>query len=219
MATLSSTTSSRPKVVFGTMTFGEGDGGRITDRGDMLRILKVFQSHAFNELDTARMYCDGNTEQVLAELNVEKEGFSVATKAFPFKNGDHCGSKLRDQFEQSLKALNTSKVDLFYLHAPDYGTGFEETLETVNEFWKEGKFHRFGLSNYSSWQVMEIYKICEARGFVKPTVYQGRYSVLTRDIEPELMPCLKKLGIIFYAYNPLCGKYVCQLIKQALTSN
>jgi aflatoxin B1 aldehyde reductase len=138
-------------------------------------------------------------------LQVESQGFQVATKAFPFKTGDHGALKLQSQFEQSLKALCTNQVDLFYLHAPDYGTEFEETLKVVNEFYKQGKFQRFGLSNYSSWQVMEIYKICEARGYVKPTVYQGRYSVLTRDVEKELFPCLRKLGIIFYAYNPLCG--------------
>jgi aflatoxin B1 aldehyde reductase len=56
-------TTPRPKVVFGTMTFGEGSGGRISDRGEMKEILQVFASNGFNELDTARMYCDGNTGQ------------------------------------------------------------------------------------------------------------------------------------------------------------
>jgi aflatoxin B1 aldehyde reductase len=68
-----------------------------------------------------------------------------------------------------------------------------------------GKFKRFALSNYAAWEVMEIYHICKQRGFVLPTVYQGMYNALTRDVERELFPCLRRLGMSFYAYNPLAG--------------
>jgi aflatoxin B1 aldehyde reductase len=64
------------------------------------------------------MYCDGNTEKVLAALNVQSPSggsFKVHTKAYPFKDGDHSPEKIKAQFRASLAALNTSKVDVFYL--------------------------------------------------------------------------------------------------------
>ncbi|KAJ3323118.1 Aflatoxin B1 aldehyde reductase member 2 [Boothiomyces sp. JEL0866] len=203
----------KPKLVFGTMTFGVGDGGRISDRQVMKEILKLYSNYG-NELDTARMYCDGNTEQVLCELQAQKE-FLLATKAFPFKPGMHSQELLEKQFMESLTALGTKHIDIFYLHAPDHATPFEETLEKVNQLHQMGYFKELGLSNYAAWNVMEIYKICQANNYVLPTVYQGRYSVLTRDVEPELFPCLRKLQIRFYAYNPLCGGLLaCKLKMQ-----
>ncbi|KAJ3411399.1 hypothetical protein HDV05_002279 [Chytridiales sp. JEL 0842] len=197
----------RPHVIFGTMTFGTGVGGRIQDRDLMRKILDTVKAHGHFELDTARMYCDGNTEEVLAELQVTNGngGFHIHTKAYPFSPGDHEPAKIRAQFEASLKALGTSTVDVFYLHAPDHTVPFEKTLEEVQKMYEEGKFRELGVSNYAAWEVMQIYKICESKGWVKPTLYQGMYNALTRDVESELLPCLKELGMRFYAYNPLCG--------------
>lgn len=62
---------------------------------------------------------------------------------------------------------------------------------------------QFGLSNYFSWEVAEIYKICEANGYVRPTVYEGIYNAVDRAVEAELFPCLRKFGIKFAAYSPL----------------
>lgn len=80
----------------------------------------------------------------------------------------------------------------------------------------------FGLSNYNSWEVAEIYYIAKSHGWVLPTVYQGVYNALQRSVETEcapflsdtvkrltsfplsrLIPCLRKFGIRFYAYSPL----------------
>jgi aflatoxin B1 aldehyde reductase len=194
----------RVSIVLGTMTFGEGEEGRITDRKEINKMLDLYKSYGGTELDTARMYSNGDSEQVLAELKV-KESFKVQTKAFPFNKGDHSPELLRKQFMESLKALESDCVDLFYLHAPDHSIPFIDTLREVNNLYKEGKFKEFGLSNYAAWNVMEIHHICKANGFVLPTVYQGRYNIISRDVERELFPCLSKLGIRFYAYNPLCG--------------
>ncbi|KAI8929603.1 Aldo/keto reductase [Entophlyctis helioformis] len=202
MATAAS--AAKPKVVFGTMTFGVGDGGRISDRQEMRDILSLLTTYGIDELDTARMYCDGNTEEVLAELQVQPS-FKLATKAFPFQPGMHEPARLWKQFRESMAALKSQTVDIFYLHAPDHPTPIADTLGAVNEMHAQGLFKEFGLSNYSAWQVMEVYGICKANGYVLPTVYQGRYNAISRDVEPELFPCLRKLGIRFYAYNPLSG--------------
>ncbi|KAJ3081345.1 hypothetical protein HK102_002404, partial [Quaeritorhiza haematococci] len=187
----------------------KGVGGRIQDLPTIRKILDTFHAHGHKELDTARMYCNGNTEEVLAELQVQTKTewgpFSVATKAYPFQPGMHSKEKLKEQFRASLKALNSKRVDIFYLHAPDHATPFEETLRAVQDLYEEGTFGELGLSNYAAWEVMEIWWICKTNGYVMPTLYQGMYNALTREVERELIPCLRKLNMRFYAYNPLCG--------------
>lgn len=112
---------------------------------------------------------------------------------------------------------------MWYLHAPDRTTPFEVTLKAVDDLYKEGKFKRFGLSNYmscvcffsphafetcslvpilTSWEVVEVVGICKANGYIQPTIYQGIYNAMHRKVEPELFPCLRKFGIAFYEYNP-----------------
>jgi aflatoxin B1 aldehyde reductase len=59
-----------------------------------------------------------------------------------------------------------------FVDAPDRTTPFEETLRVVNELYKEGKFKRFGISNFMAWEVAEVVGICEKHGWIKPTAYQ-----------------------------------------------
>lgn len=99
------------------------------------------------------------------------------------------------------EALKTECVDILYLHAPDIHTPIEATLEAVQELYVAGAFKELGLSNYPSWEVMYIWQHCNAKGYVKPTVYQGMFNAITRAVEQELLPCLRKLGMRFYAYN------------------
>ncbi|KAG0287573.1 hypothetical protein BGZ98_004589, partial [Dissophora globulifera] len=101
--------------------------------------------------------------------------------------------------------LKTNKVDILYLHRPDFGTPFEVTAKAVNELYKEGLFERFGLSNFAAWQVACIYEICKQNGYVLPSVYQGLYNPITRSIQTELLPCLRHYNISLYAYYPVAG--------------
>merc|ERR1712042_382900 len=72
-----------------------------------------------------------------------------------------------------------------YLHAPDHNTPLEVTLGVMDKLHKEGKFNQLGLSNYSSWLVAEVVNLCKANNWIKPTVYQGMYSTITRQVEEE----------------------------------
>ena len=114
--------------------------------------------------------------------------------------------------------LLLSSVEIWYLHGPDRTVPYEETMRVVNDLYKEGYFKKFGLSNFASyvwfwlvllklltkhrWEVAEIVTIAKANGYILPTVYQGVYNAIHRVIEPELLPCLRKFGISFYAFNP-----------------
>ncbi|KAJ3119783.1 hypothetical protein HK100_000157 [Physocladia obscura] len=192
-----------PHVILGTMTFGSGGGGRISDSETMQSIIDTFKRYGHNEIDTARMYCDGTTEREISKLNTQN--CVLHSKAYPFKPGDYSPESLKAQFKTSLDALNVDKIQVFYLHAPDHSVHFADTLAAVQELYLAGRFVEFGLSNFSAWQVMQIYSICATHDYVLPTIYQGIYNAFTRSVEKELFPCLRKLGIRFYAYNPLCG--------------
>jgi len=104
-----------------------------------------------------------------------------------------------------LERLNLPSVDLLYLHFPDTKTPLVETLEACAKLHEEGKFNKLGLSNFPSWMVVEAWHLCQKNGWPLPEVYQGLYNGLSRNVEEELFPALRHLGIRFYAYNPLAG--------------
>jgi len=97
------------------------------------------------------------------------------------------------------------KVNLFYLHAPDHNTPISSTLSTILSLKEQDLFNEWGLSNYPAWQVVHIYHLCKENHIPPPTVYQGMYNCITRDVEKELFPALRLCGLRFYAYNPLAG--------------
>ena len=209
----SATSESTVLVSLGTMEFG-----RYATEQQALAMIRAFLSAGYTELDTALMYADGRTEAILGRLQADIKAQCVLhTKANPWNTTDPelkgltRGSVLK-QANTSLASLQvapspaTPPIDIFYLHAPcTVGTPIEETLGAVDELHRKGMFRRFGLSNFSSWQVMECYQLCAERGWVRPSAYQGMYNALTRAVEPELFPCLRRLHIAFYAYNPLAG--------------
>lgn len=96
-------------------------------------------------------------------------------------------------------------MNIFYLHSPDRNTPIEETLKACQTLYEQNKFVELGLSNYPAWEVSEIYHLCKNRGWILPTVYQGMYNTVTRDIERELIPCIRHFNIRLYVYNPLAG--------------
>jgi aflatoxin B1 aldehyde reductase len=173
----------------------------------------LFQRHGHNEIDTARIYGGGSSEEMIADLAWKERGLIVDTKLYPNAGGPaafadgytHKPEDIRRGLTNSLKALQSEDVDIFYLHAPDRNTPFEETLSEVNKLHQEGRFSRLGLSNFMAWEVAQICEICIKNDWVKPTVYQGVYHVLQRSIESELIPCLRKYGISLYGFQPLAG--------------
>ncbi|KAI1377273.1 Aldo/keto reductase [Hypoxylon crocopeplum] len=207
-------------VVFGAMTIGKAgiEGIRVTALSDANAMLDVFQKHGHNEVDTARLYGAGSSEEYLGKTNWQARGLVMDTKLYPNEGKamgnmsqsiySHRPEDLRRGLMESLKALNTDKIDMWYLHGPDRNTPFEDTLREVNNLHKEGYFSRFGISNYMSWEVAKMCEICQQHGWIKPSVYQGIYNALHRAIEPELMPCLRHYGVALYAFQPLAGGFL-----------
>ncbi|KAL2812546.1 Aldo/keto reductase [Aspergillus cavernicola] len=220
MATISPKTAL--PVVFGSMTIGRLGTAhvRIVTTVGAEAMLDVFQSHGHSEIDTARVYGAGSTENYLADANWYKRGLVMATKLYPTQRHDmkwltpetwtHSPSDVRAGLMESLKALNAegTGVDMFYLHGPDRAVPIEETLAAVDKLHREGYFRRFGISNFQAWEVARICEICERNGYIKPTTYQGLYNAYQRSIEAELLPCLRYYNIGVYAFQPLAAGFL-----------
>ena len=94
---------------------------RVTDINDCAAMLDTFQRHGHNEVDCARSYGGGTSEQVLAQLQWRQRGMVVGTKVNPMQHA-HKKDTLRAGLSASLQALGSDKVDLWYLHMPDAST-------------------------------------------------------------------------------------------------
>ncbi|KAG0228966.1 hypothetical protein BGW42_001850 [Actinomortierella wolfii] len=142
MATYTNT----PRIILGTMTFGlEGTDAstsavRVRGSENVKPFLDIFKKYGHTEVDTARVYGNGDTEEVLGQLDLSP--FALATKVWPTVQGAHGPENLSKKLRESLAALKLKKVDIFYLHSPDYTTPFEVTLKAVNDLYKENLFDR-----------------------------------------------------------------------------
>jgi aflatoxin B1 aldehyde reductase len=202
-------------VVLGCMTLGDADHWqtRIKTKQDEEAFLDAFVSHGHTMLDTSMVYGGGSSESHLGQLSLPARGLMVATKIYPTKGRyppphpqlTHEPDVLRTCLNKSLAALNTDKIDMYYLHAPDLTTPFAVTIRALATLQAEGKFSRWGISNFTVAQVREVLDICAAENLPKPAVYQGLYNALHRAVEAELIPLLHEHGIAFYAFNPLAG--------------
>eukprot|EP00930_Biecheleria_cincta_P014187 TRINITY_DN12310_c0_g1_i1.p1 TRINITY_DN12310_c0_g1~~TRINITY_DN12310_c0_g1_i1.p1 ORF type:complete len:419 (+),score=80.60 TRINITY_DN12310_c0_g1_i1:122-1378(+) len=210
--------SAKVAPILGTMTFGsEGQVGPDTV-GVLLRSYvgtSCTKTPSGALLDTARIYQqstpDGDTEATLGEHFGQFPSllskFSIATKVNPSMPPHFSLSKqsVIEQCDTSLDKLGVECVDLLYLHSPDIKTDINDTLDGISELHAAGKFKEFGLSNYPAWAVVDIWHRCKSRNMILPTVYQGMYNVITRDIEREIVPVAREFGLRLYIYNPLAG--------------
>ncbi|KAF2742520.1 Aldo/keto reductase [Sporormia fimetaria CBS 119925] len=207
-----------PAVVLGTASFGTGTPQAKFDSAETAGpLLDLARSRGIVELDTARAYPVGNpgtAEQLLGTLKVGTWA-TLSTKVTSWKPGAHSAASIEVSVPTSLGALGVDSVDIMYLHSPDRGTPWEETCEAMHQQWKLGRFKRFGLSNYTAEEVSQICETCDRHGWVKPSVYQGRYNAIIRGGEEELFPLLRKWGMSFYAYSPSAVGLFSGAINQA----
>ncbi|KAG8216439.1 NADP-dependent oxidoreductase domain-containing protein [Butyriboletus roseoflavus] len=178
-------------------------GARVNNVEDAQKLVDLFVSYEHDKLDTSRMYGGGTSEELISQLDLK--GCTVDTKVFPTEAGGLKAERVKEALAASAKALGSVKIQTFYLHKPDRSTPIEETLRAINDLYKEGAFEEFGLSNFMSWEVAEVITTADKHGWIKPTIYQGLYNVIERNVEVELFPCLRHFGIRFYAYSPLAS--------------
>ncbi|MCI8566621.1 MAG: aldo/keto reductase [Lachnospiraceae bacterium] len=189
------------KLALGTMTFGES-----VFNPDAGAFVNAFLDEGYEELDTAYVYNEGDSERLLGEiLPTLERPWKIATKINPRISGRLDGEAVYKQVNESLSRLGLDRVGVVYLHFPDPATPVESALDACSDLHKQGRFKELGLSNFPAWMVADVWHKCEKHGWVKPTIYEGIYNPLTRKAEIELNAALNAYRMRFYAFNPLAG--------------
>jgi len=195
---------SAPAIVLGTASFGTGTPqAKFNSQSTAGPLLSVCQERGVTLVDCARAYPVGNpgsAEKLLGDLGVGTWA-TISTKVTSWAPGSHSADQIAASVPLSLDALGVESVDIMYLHAPDRATPWAVTCKAMDEQWRQGRFRRFGLSNYTAEEVDQICQTCHDNGWIRPSVYQGRYNAIIRSGEEQLWPTLRKWGISFYAYR------------------
>ncbi len=173
-----------------------------------------------NFFDTADVYGDrGGSEEFLGRaLGGKRREVIVATKfAGPMseERTDMMGGSRRyvmQAVEASLQRLGSDYIDLYQIHFYDSSTPVEETLRALDDLVHQGKIRYYGCSNYNGWQITDAHWIARTANLNGYVSVQNRYSLLTRDIEKEVVPACEKFGLGILPYFPLesgllTGKY------------
>ena len=112
---------------------------------------------------------------------------------------------MRDALDESLERLQIDHVDLWYLHVPDHATPIEATLEGVAAALASKKALAWGVSNFASWQVLEMFHLCDRAAMPRPVVSQQMYNLLVRQLDVEWWKFTRRYPIHTTVYNPLAG--------------
>ena len=147
--------------------------------------------------DTATGYGNGHNEELLGRAVAgRRDGLVIASK-FTHRQGDGRRVSARDAVEASLRRLNVEQIDLYYLHRVDPETPIEESVGELGRLRDEGKIGGIGVSEASAAQIRVAHAVTPL------TALQSEYSLWTRDVEVEILPTTRELGIGFVAYSPL----------------
>lgn len=202
-------------LTMGTMTFGGVGWARKT--GDLnvseaQRLVDICVDAGVNLIDTADVYSDGKSEEIIGDIlgGKRKDGVLIATKArFPMGNGvNNAGNSryhLIEACEASLRRLKTEVIDLFQLHEWDGQTPLEETMEALDTLVRQGKVRYVGCSNFSGWHIMKALGVSERDKRQRFVSQQIHYTLEARDAEYELLPVSVDQGLGVLVWSPLAG--------------
>jgi aryl-alcohol dehydrogenase-like predicted oxidoreductase len=198
-------------LCLGTMTFGE-DWGWGADRETSRRLLDRYLERGGNFIDTANLYTNGTSESLLGEfLEGRREQVVLATKfTLSMRRGDPNGGgnqrkNLMQSLEASLRRLRTDRIDLYWVHAWDGVTPVDETMRALDDAVRQGKVLYVGVSDYPAWKVAQANTLAELRGWTAFRALQVEYSLVQRDVERELVPMARELGLGVTPWAPLAG--------------
>jgi aryl-alcohol dehydrogenase-like predicted oxidoreductase len=163
-----------------------------------------------NFLDCANVYAHGRSETLLGRAIAGLRDDLVITS----KVCSPVGTGLNDrglsryhilrEVERSLRALDTDRIDIYYLHNVDPETRIEETLRTIVDLVRQGKVRYAGASNYDGAQVVELLWTADRLGLEPIVCLQNQYNLLhRRPIEADLLPVCRRHGLGLITYSPL----------------
>jgi len=182
------------EMCLGTMTFG-----RRCDEAESDRILSAALEVGVNFIDTAALYCNGGTEEILGRiLKGRRDKVFLVSKV----RIDVIG--VLESIEQSLKRLQTDYLDLYLIHAPMRGMNPHQIMKDLGRVVKDGKARYVGCSNYPAWLVTYSNCIAEREGWPEFVCNEVPYSLIERAVEIEVLQQSYTENIAVMAYRPLC---------------
>jgi aryl-alcohol dehydrogenase-like predicted oxidoreductase len=185
--------------------------GRDTDIHEARDQFNLYYEAGGRFIDTADVYSDGVSEEIVGEFCRERTDVLISSKAGSVRTNrrrDASRSHLLNALDATLRRLRKPHLDVWHIHAWDPYTPLEETLSAAAHAIDSGKVRYLGVSNYSGWQL-----ISAALGSKYPVISaQMEYSLLQRGIEREVVPAALDLGVGIMAWSPLgrgvlTGKY------------
>ncbi|MGO4543029.1 aldo/keto reductase [Paenibacillus sp. 2TAB19] len=204
------------RLCLGCMGFGEA--GRwihqwVLDEENSRPIIKKALELGINFFDTANIYSDGTSEEIVGRALKDfanRDEIVIATKVhgrmYDGPNGAGLSRKaIMSEIDKSLKRLGTDYVDLYQIHRWDYHTPIEETMEALHDVIKAGKARYIGASAMFAWQFLKALHVAENNGWTRFISMQNHLNLIYREEEREMLPLCKaeKIGVI--PYSPLAG--------------
>jgi aryl-alcohol dehydrogenase-like predicted oxidoreductase len=199
------------KRCLGTMMFGAWGN---TDHDDSIRIIHRALDAGVNFVDTADVYSNGESEEIVGKaLKGRRDDVVVATKFFVPMGDDpnqRGGSRrwIITEVENSLRRLGTDWIDLYQVHRPDPETDVEETLSALSDLVQQGKVRYIGSSSYSAGEIVEAQWAARDRNLQRFRTEQPPYSLLVRGIELDVLPTAMRHGMGILTYSPLAGGWL-----------
>jgi aryl-alcohol dehydrogenase-like predicted oxidoreductase len=208
-------------LCLGAMTFGE-DWGWGSSVKDSEAIVDRFLELGGNFIDTANAYTKGHSEKIIGDHigrhAAKRDRIVLATKFLSnlYRGDPNGGGSSRKaivaQCEQSLRRLQTSYIDLYWMHSLDATTPIEETMRALDDLVRDGKVRYLGFSDTPAWKCVEAQMLARFRGWAPLIALQIEYSLLERTVEGDLVPMAREMGMGVTPWSPLksgvlSGKY------------
>lgn len=206
-------------LCLGAMTFGDSHSERygVCPKDEAFAIMDHFYSEGGNFIDTANIYRDGESEEWVGEWMVSRRNRDEIVLATKFTSGwmahkpEHLqsnyigtGSKsMKLSVEASLKKLQTTYIDLLYVHWWDYTTEIPELMHSLNDLVVSGKVLYLGISDTPAWIVSQANQYARDHGLRPFVVYQGMWNAGMRDFERDIIPMARQQGMGLIPYGVL----------------
>ena len=198
------------ELCLGAITFGDPRSFGSSPE-ESRAIFDGFANAGGTFIDTANMYGEGASERLLGEfIRSDRDSFVVSTKYTPSRAGgvQRSGNGRKNMMrsiEESLRRLATDHVDVFWLHARDGVTPWEEIMRGLDDLVASGKVLYIGVSDTPAWEISRANMLAELRGWSRFVGIQVEYSLVERTVERELLPMARALGLGITAWSPLAG--------------
>jgi aryl-alcohol dehydrogenase-like predicted oxidoreductase len=195
-------------LCLGAMNFPEPSG-----EDESFEIINRALDGGINFIDTANVYNQGESEKIVGRALMEngrRDEVVLATKVYG-SMGDGPNEQGVSRYhiikscEDSLRRLQTDRIDLYQLHRPGLTVPQEETLRAFDDLIRTGKVRYIGCSTHPTWMVMEALAISEKYGLNRYISEQPPYNLLDRRIENELIPLAQKYDLALLPWSPMAG--------------